>query len=113
MVDVLGRRDLLHGAVAQHGHAVGHAHRLDLVVRDVHERAVEIALQVLELAAHLEPQQRVERRERLVEEVRARVAHDRAADRDALALAARELRGLAVEQRLDLQHLGRPLHALA
>src|SRR5690606_24397903 len=39
------------------------------------------------------------------------VAHQRPADGDALALPARELDRLALQQRLDLQDLGRPLHA--
>ena len=42
-------------------------------------------------------QRRVEVRERLVEEEGGRVAHDGAADRDALALAAGELAGAAIE----------------
>ena len=39
-------------------------------------------------------------------------AHDGAADGDALALAAGELRRLAVEQRPELQHVGGALGAL-
>ncbi len=35
------------------------------------------------------------------------MAHDRAAERDALALAARQLARLAVEQLLDAEDLGR------
>ena len=42
---------------------------------------------------------RVERRQRLVEQQRARTAHQRAADGDALLLAAGKLRRAAVEQR--------------
>ncbi len=40
------------------------------------------------------------------------MAHDRAPDRDALALAARELARLALEQRLDAEDLGRVAQAL-
>ena len=63
-------------------------------------------MQARDLDAGLDPQRRVEIGERLVEQEDLRVAHDRAADGDALALAARELARLAVEQVLDLQHLG-------
>ncbi len=54
MVDVLRSGDLLDATLAQNGHPVGHAHRLDLVVRDIHERTPEVALQALQLGAHLE-----------------------------------------------------------
>ena len=50
-------------------------------------------------------ERRVEVGQRLVEQEHLRVAHDGAADGDALALAAGELRRLAVEQLLELQHL--------
>ena len=48
---------------------------------------------------------RVEVGQRLVEQEDLRLAHQRAAHRDALALAAGELARLAVEQMIDLQHL--------
>ena len=46
----------------------------------------------------------VEVGQRLVEQEYGRIAHQRTADRDALALAARELVGPSLEQLLDLQH---------
>ncbi len=49
---------------------------------------------------------RVEVRERLVEQERLRLPHDRAAHRHALALAARELRGLPLEQLGEPEQLG-------
>ena len=112
VVDVLGGRHLLDDALAEHGDAVGHAHRLDLVVRHVDERPAEVALQALELRAHLEPEQGVERGERLVEEQRPRVADERPTERDALPLAARQLPRLALEQMLDVQRRGGLLDAL-
>ena len=54
-------------------------------------------MQVADLEPHLHAQRGVEIGERLVEQERLGLAHDRAADRDALALAARELARLAVE----------------
>ena len=53
-------------------------------------------LEPLQLAAHAQPQELVERRERLVEEQHARIGDQRAGERDALLLAAGELRRHAV-----------------
>ena len=67
VVDGLWRVHLLKHALAQHRDAVGHAHRLDLVVRDIDERPAEFVLEPLQLRSHLEAEERVERRQRLVE----------------------------------------------
>ena len=61
-------------------------------------------MQLGDLDAHLHAQHGVEVRERLVEQEHLRLAHERPADGDALALAAGELRRPAVEQFLELQH---------
>ena len=84
--------------VAHHRDALAEGHRLGLVVRDVDGRDAEPLVQLRERRAHADAQLRVEVRERLVEQERLRLAHDRAAHRDALALPAGELRGPAVEQ---------------
>ena len=90
VVELLRRVDLLQEPVAHHGDAVAERHRLDLVVRDVDRRHLEVALEPRDLGAHLHAQLRVEVRERLVHQERLRLAHDRAAHRDSLALAAGE-----------------------
>ena len=92
-------------AVVEHGDAVAHGHRLDLVVGDEDEGRAEPHLQVLELGAQRLAQLGVERRQRLVHQEDLRLAHDGAADRDALHLAARQPVGLAVEQVPDAQRL--------
>jgi hypothetical protein len=69
-------------------------HRLGLVVRHVDGGCAEPGLQRGDLGAGLQPQLRVEVRERLVHQEDLRLAHDRAAHRDALALAAGQLTGL-------------------
>ena len=51
-------------------------------------------MQFANFEPHLHTQRGVEVGERLVEQKRLGLAHDRPADRDALALAAGELRGL-------------------
>ena len=56
-----------------------------------------------DLDAHLHAQRGVEVGQRLVEQEHLRLAHDGPADRDALALPARQLPRLPVEQMLDLQ----------
>ena len=62
-------------------------------------------MQLLDLDPQLGAQLGVEIGQRLVEQKHVGLAHDRAADRDALTLAAGELRGMALEQRVELQHL--------
>ena len=81
-------------------------HRLDLVVRDVDGRDAEPPVQLRERGAHADAELRVEVRERLVEQERLRLANDRAAHRDALPLAAGELRRAALEQVDEPEQLG-------
>jgi hypothetical protein len=101
----LGRGpDLLDAARVEHGQAVAHRQRLVLVVRDVDECDPHLALDALELALHLLAQLEIERAERLVEEQHARAVDDRARQRDALALAARELGGLALAVTIEAHH---------
>ena len=79
---------LLQAAVAHHRDAVAHRHRLGLVVRDVEGRGAELLVQPRDVGAHLHAQLGVEVRQRLVHQERGGLAHDRAAQRDPLALAA-------------------------
>ena len=85
-------------AVAHHRDALSERHRLRLVVGDVHGRDAEPLMQLRERRAHADAELRVEVRERLVEQERLRLADDRAAHRDALPLAARQLRRPPLEQ---------------
>ena len=55
-------------AVLHHHHHVGQRHRLFLAVGDVDEADAEIALQPLQLLAHAHAQERIERRQRLVQQ---------------------------------------------
>ena len=92
LVDLARRADLLEAALGEHGDAVAHRQRLVLVVGDVDERDPrQLALDALELELHLLAQLEVERAERLVEQQHPRAVDERAGERDALALAAREL----------------------
>ena len=104
------RAHLLDLAGSEHHDPVCHCHGLDLVVGDVDHRSVELAVEPGDLDAHLHAKRRVEVGERLVEQEHLRLAYDGAADGNALTLTARELAGLAVEQLLQLQDLGRTHH---
>ncbi|EGE58067.1 hypothetical protein RHECNPAF_35000121 [Rhizobium etli CNPAF512] len=112
VVDFLRRAQLLDTAVAHDGDAACQRHRLDLVMGDINHCGLEHLMQPLDLGAHLHAQLGVEIGERLVEEEDLRLAHQRAADRDALALAARELARLAIEEVFDLQESGGVAHCL-
>ena len=97
VVELLRAADLLQLALAHHRDAVAERHRLGLVVGDVDGRRLEPVLDPRDLGPHLHAQLRVEVGERLVHQERARLADDRPAHRDPLALAAGEVRRLAVE----------------
>ena len=113
MVVQLVRRALLHDVPVLHQHdVVGHGHGLGLVVRDVDGRNAQLELDLLELVAHLIAQLRVEIAQRLIEQEHLRVAHQRAAQRNALALSAGELRRAAVEQLLDGEHFCHVIYPL-
>ena len=103
LVESLRRVDLQDAAVPHDRDALAQRHRLDLVVRDVDGRDAELLVELRERRAHADAELRVEVRERLVHEERLRLAHDRAPHRDALALAARELRRLALEELLEAE----------
>ncbi len=91
MVKLHRRADLLHDAVLQHHDPVGKRHRLDLIVGHVDHRGVELVVELADLHAHVHPERRVEIGERLVEQEDRRIAHDGAADRHPLTLAAGKL----------------------
>ena len=90
----------------QDADAVGHGHGLDLVVGDIQQRGAEFLLDALQLDAHLAAQLGVERGQWLVHQIDRRAAHQGAADRDALHLAAGKLRRPVLELGADPQHLG-------
>mmetsp|Transcript_6369 Transcript_6369/g.11421 ORF Transcript_6369/g.11421 Transcript_6369/m.11421 type:complete len:337 (+) Transcript_6369:325-1335(+) len=111
LVDLGGRADLLDDAALHHDDARGQGHGLDLVVGHIDHGVAQGLVQQLEFTAQLGAQLGVEVGERLVEQEHAGLAHQRPADGDALALATRELRRLALQQRAQLQHVGGLLDA--
>ena len=110
VVDLVRRAELLDLALVHDRDAVGQRHRLDLVMRHIDGRRLELALDVLELGPHGEAQFGVEIGERLVHEENLRLAHDGARQGGALALAAGKRARLAVEIIAELDHLRRLAH---
>ena len=101
--------ELLQKAALEYGDPVAERHRLGLVVGDVDRGDAEPLLQPGDLGAHLSAELRVEVRQRLVEEERVGVAHDRATHRHPLALTTGQVARLALEVLVELQGLrGRP-----
>ena len=96
VVDLRGRADLLDPALAHDHDPVGQRERLLLVVGDVDRGDPELALDRPDLLAQDDPDLGVERRQRLVEEQDLRLDGERAGERDALLLAARQLPRVAV-----------------
>ena len=93
VVEVERAVDLLQHPVVQDGDPIAHRHRLDLVVGDIDRGHAQPALQRRDLGAGLNPQLGVEVGQRLVHAEHLRLAHDRPAHRDPLALAAGERPG--------------------
>ena len=67
------RIDLLNDALVHHDDALTQCHRLDLIVRDVDHRRLELTMQPRDLRAHRAAQLRIEIRQRLVEQKHLRM----------------------------------------
>ena len=102
-----------HAALAEDRDPVAHRDRLVDVVGDEDHRLRDLAVQPAQLLLQPGARDRVERAERLVHQQHRRVGGERAGEPDALALAARELRRVALRVRLlepdELEQLRRPL----
>ncbi len=88
------RTDLLHAPGIQNDDAVGERHRLHLIVSDVnHRRLGHLLVELGDFDAGGDTQRRIEVGQWLVEQEDLRVAADRAADGNTLALAAQRALG--------------------
>ena len=105
VVQLVGRADLLDRAVVDHHDLVGDLHRLLLVVGDEHRGDVHLVVQPAQPVAQLLADLRVERAERLVEQQHLRLDGERTGQRHALALAAGQLRRVAVGELLQVDEL--------
>ena len=102
LVEVARLADLLDPALVHEHDAVGDLHRLLLVVRDEDRRHVDLVVEAPQPGSQLLADAGVERAEGLVEQQHLRLDGERARERHALALAARELRRVAVGKALEL-----------
>ena len=92
---------LLDPALVHHHHQVGQRHRLLLGMGDVDEGHRQLGLPLLELGPHPDAQERIERRQRLVEQQHLGLGDQRPGQRHALLLPAGELAGPAVRERAE------------
>ena len=112
VIDVLGRADLFHPALVHDRDAVRHGEGLFLIVGHVDEGDPHLALNSLQLDLHRLAQLQVEGAERLVEEERAGVVHQRPRQRHPLLLAAGELGRFASGELLQPDHFQQLRHPL-
>ena len=95
MVHVAGRAGLFDPAFVHHNNAIGHFERFLLVVRDKHAGDVNFIVQAAQPAAQFLADLGIERTKWFIKQQHTRLHGERAGKRDALALAAGELRGVA------------------
>ena len=112
-IDLVGRADLFDPPVVHHHDAIGDLERFFLVVRDEHRRHVQFVVQAPQPAAQLLAHLGVECAERFVEQQHPRFDRECARQRDALALPARQLVGLAIGEPVELHELEQLVHAPA
>ena len=113
LVDLARGADLLDAAVVHDGDRVGDLHRLLLVVGDQDRRLVDLLVQAPQPVAQLLAHAGVEGAEGLVEQHHLGLDRERAGERHALALAARELAGVAVGQAVELHEREQLVDAVA
>ena len=94
----LGRVELLECARPHHRETIPERECLDLVVRHVDGGELEAAVELVDLRPHEVAEPRVQVGQGLVEEHDVRPRDEASGERDALLLAARELRRIPVEE---------------
>jgi len=102
VVDLVGRALLFDAALVHHHHAVGHFHRLFLVVGDEDAGHVHLVVQPAQPAPQLLAYLGVQRAEGFVEQQHLGLHRQRTRQRDALALAAAQLVRVAPGQPIEL-----------
>ena len=105
LVEIRGRRELLHLAVIEDRNAVRHGQCLGLVVGHIDHGHTELLVNVLDLVLHLLTQILVQRTEWFVHQDELRLEDQRPGHRDALLLAAGELGRHARAEIRELDHV--------
>ena len=109
VVERARRAALLDAALVEDGDPVGHGQRFALVMGDVEHRHPQLAMNAADLVLQLFAQRFVERPQRLVHQHRLRLEHQRPGHRDALLLAAGQLRRAAMAEAFQPHHRQRLL----
>ena len=109
-VDFVRRAGLLDQPVAHHDDAVRHRQRFFQVVGHIDRGDAEPMLQLAQFDAHVGAQLGVEIGQRLVEQQHRRLEHEGARQRDALLLAAGQLRRPPRCKAVHLHHVERLMH---
>ncbi len=91
-IHLFRRADLLDAPAAHDHDAVRHAHRLFLVMRDHDGGHAKPALQRSDFLAQMQPDDGIQRGERLIEQQQPGLGRERAGKRDTLLLPTGELR---------------------
>ena len=111
VIDLARRPDLLDMAAIHDDDPIRHRHGFRLVMGDVNRNGPDPFVDLDDLGTHLDAEFGVEVRKRLVHEKDFRVTDDRAPEGNALALAARQGLGLAVEVFPDAENIRGCFHA--
>src|SRR5208282_1012948 len=111
VIDFLGRADLLDPSLVHHDYTVGELERLFLVVGDEDAGYLDLVVEPPEPSAQFLPHLGIERAERLVEQQDFGFDGERARESDALALAAGELRRVAIGKKVELHEFQQFMHA--
>ena len=112
IVDFPRRAYLENTTFVEHSEAVRKRQRLTLVVSHEQRRHSELLMNTPKLDAHLLAQLQIKIAQRLIQEEKLRLADERTAERDALALSAAELPRQTIEQVLDVHKASEPTDAL-
>ena len=112
LVEVVRLAGLLDSALVHDHDLPGDLHRLLLVVGDEDRRHVDLVVEAAQPLAELLADVRVQRAERLVQQQHLGLDGERASQRHPLALAARELRRVAVAEPLEVHEPDQLLHPL-
>jgi len=86
---------------------VAEGHRLNLIVRHIDHRGIELLVKAGDLASHLHAKLGVQIRERLIEQEYLGLSYDCSSQGYPLPLTARELSWRSIKEVIDAEYRGR------